>query len=169
MTTQTDTPLTIQEYATCHGISERTVRRRIKAGVLSARMEHGRYLVYGQNGVQPEGEAARQNGKESTQIGNPDVQSNGHENHAAAPERDAQQALIDQLTTENEFLREQLRAQTNTTNILAASTVQNREMAKQPKALPRPSIIDKARGKTRGLFNRLRKNTPESQTESDAS
>ena len=43
-------PLTIKEYAVSQGLSETTVRRRIRAGGLDARLEHGRYFIYGQNG-----------------------------------------------------------------------------------------------------------------------
>ena len=60
MTTQMNKPLTIKEYAVSQGLSETTVRRRIRAGGLDARIEHGRYFIYGQNGVHPEEEANMQ-------------------------------------------------------------------------------------------------------------
>ena len=47
-------PLIINEYAASHGLSETTVRRRIRAGGLGARLEHGRYFIYDQNGVHSE-------------------------------------------------------------------------------------------------------------------
>ena len=40
--------MTINEYSASHGLSETTVRRRIRAGGLGARIEHGRYFIYGQ-------------------------------------------------------------------------------------------------------------------------
>ena len=40
-----NTQVTIAEYATRHSVSVTTVRYRIKAGVLSARFHHGRYLI----------------------------------------------------------------------------------------------------------------------------
>ena len=60
-------PLTIKEYAASHGLSETTVRRRIRAGGLDARLEHGRYFIYGQNGDHSGGEANTKNGQEDTQ------------------------------------------------------------------------------------------------------
>ena len=42
-------------------------RRRCAAG-LGARFEHGRYLIYGQNGVHSGDEAHTQNGQVDTQI-----------------------------------------------------------------------------------------------------
>ena len=68
MTTQIATPLTIKEYAAGHDLSKTTVRRRIRAGGLDARIEHGRYFIYGQNGVHSGDEAPTQNGQVDTQI-----------------------------------------------------------------------------------------------------
>ena len=158
MTTQLDTPLTIKEYANQHGVAERTVRRRIKAGVLSARMESGRYVIYGQNGLPSGEEASRQNGKGARQFGKPDVQSNGHEPHTGVPESDAQKVLIDHLTTENAFLRDQLAKQTS---LLAASTAQNAEAMKQLNPPPKPTLSEKIRG----IYDRVRKKTPDAQPE----
>ena len=50
------------------GLSETTVRRRIRAGGLDARLEHGRYFIYGRNGVHSGEKANTQNGKEDMQF-----------------------------------------------------------------------------------------------------
>ena len=55
-------PLTIKEYAASQGLSETTVRRRIRAGGLDTRLGHGRYFIFGQKGVHSGDEAHRQNG-----------------------------------------------------------------------------------------------------------
>ena len=61
-------PLSINEYAASQGLSETTVRRRIRGGGLGARLKHGRYFIYDQNGVHSEDEAHTQNGQADTQI-----------------------------------------------------------------------------------------------------
>ncbi len=139
ITTQLDTSLTIKEYARQYEIAERTVRRRIKAGALSARMESCRYVIYGQYGVPCGEEASRQNGKGSRQLGKPDVQSHRHEPHPDCLERDAQQALINHLTSEVEHLRKQ---EDKLTHLLVGSTAQNSDMMKQLQVPPRPSLVE---------------------------
>ena len=67
-TTQMATPLTIKEYATYHGLSETTVHRRIRAGGLDSRFEHGRHFIFDQNGVYSGDEANTQNGQVDIQI-----------------------------------------------------------------------------------------------------
>ena len=52
----------------CHGLSETTVRCRIRAGGIGTRLEHGRYFIYDQNGVHSGDEAPTQNGQVDTQI-----------------------------------------------------------------------------------------------------
>ena len=42
---QAHSHLTLKEYATVHGVSETTVRRRIRAGLLEAELRHGRYFI----------------------------------------------------------------------------------------------------------------------------
>ena len=61
-------PLTNMEYAACHGLWETAVRRRIRAGGIGTRLEHGRYFIYDQNGVHSGDEAHTQNGQVDTQI-----------------------------------------------------------------------------------------------------
>lgn len=46
-----DTQLTIAEYASRQGISVYSVRRRIKTGVLLARVAHGRHFIVEQGQV----------------------------------------------------------------------------------------------------------------------
>ena len=98
MDTQMNKPLTIKEYADCHGLSETTVRRRIRAGGLDARLEHGRYFIYGQNGDHSGEKANTQNGKEDMQFGQANDHVDSHELHADSPERSEQQVLIDRKT-----------------------------------------------------------------------
>ena len=45
MDSHVDSQVTISEYASRHGVSASTVRRRIKAGALSARLVGGRYFI----------------------------------------------------------------------------------------------------------------------------
>ena len=68
MNTQMNKPLTIKEYVASQGLSETTVRRRIRAGGLGARLEHGRYFIFDQNGVHSGDEAHTLNGQADTQI-----------------------------------------------------------------------------------------------------
>ncbi len=102
-----------------------TVRRRIRAGELDARLEHGRYFIYGQNGVHSEDEAHTQNGRVDTQIEQANDKEDSHTPHAVSAERIDQQPLIDRLTSEVDYLRDQLDKQTQ---LLAASTAQNDDM-----------------------------------------
>ena len=135
MDTQMNKPLTIKEYAASHGLSETTVRRRIRAGGLDARLEHGRYFIYGQNGVQSGEEADRQ-------FEQADAHRDSQTRHADSPDHDDHQALIDRLSSEVDYLRGQLNKQMH---LLAASTAQNSDMVKQLQAPPRRSLIEKAR------------------------
>ena len=142
MNTQMNKPLTIKEYADCHGLSETTVRRRIRAGGLDARLEHGRYFIYGQNGDHSGDEANTQNGKEDTQFEQASDHVDSQESHAISPERNDQQPLIDRLTSEVDYLRDQLDKQTQ---LLAASTAQNSSMVARLNLPPRPSWVERMR------------------------
>ena len=97
MTTQMNKPLTIKEYAVSQGLSETTVRRRIRGGGLDARLEHGRYFIYGQNGVHSGEEANTQNGKEDTQFEQASDKEVSQQPTAISSERSDQQALITAL------------------------------------------------------------------------
>ena len=125
MNTQMTTPLTIKEYAASHGLSESTVRRRIRASGLGARLEHGRYFIYDQNGVHSEDEAHTQNGQADTQIEQASDKEDSQESNPVFSQQTDQQALIDRLTSEVDYLRDQLDKQTH---LLAASTAQNNNM-----------------------------------------
>ena len=46
MDTQTSTHMTIKEAATHYGVSEKTIRRRIKQGQINAQQVNGRWRVY---------------------------------------------------------------------------------------------------------------------------
>ena len=140
MTTQMNKPLTIKEYAVSQGLSETTVRRRIRAGGLDARIEHGRYFIYGQNGVHP-GEHT-QNGQMDTQIEQANDKEDSQQSNPVFPERSEQQVLIDRLTSEVDYLRDQLDKQTQ---LLAASTAQNSDMVARLNPLPRPTWVESVR------------------------
>ena len=149
MTTQMTKPLTIKEYAASQGVSETTVRRHIRAHRLDARLEHGRYFIYGQNGVQSGEEAHTQNGQVDTQIEQANDKEVSHNSHAVSPDRTDQQPLIDRLTSEVDYLREQLDKQTH---LLAASTAQNGEIVQKLNAPPQPSWFEKVRQKVGTTF-----------------
>ena len=162
MDTQMNKPLTIKEYAASHGLSETTVRRRIRAGGLDARLEHGRYFIYGQNGVQSGEEADRQNGKEHRQFEQADAHRDSQTRHADSPDRNDHQALIDRLSSEVDYLRGQLNKQMH---LLAASTAQNSDMVKQLQTPPRRSLIEKARK----MFDRRPTGSPDTPNDVEVS
>ena len=72
MDAQTNNHLSIAEYATRHGISATTVRRRIRAGVLAAEMRHGRYFI---TDNEPDNNAAEQETSQNEQVHNQADQS----------------------------------------------------------------------------------------------
>ena len=116
------------------------MRRRIRAGGLDARIEHGRYFIYGQNGVHP-GEHT-QNGQVDTQIEQANDKEDSQQPNAISAERNDQQPLIDRLTSEVEYLRDQLDKQTQ---LLAASTAQNNNMVQLLNSPPQTSWLDRIR------------------------
>ena len=140
MTTQMNKPLTIKEYAVSQGLSETTVRRRIRGGGLDARLEHGRYFIYGQNGVHSGDEAHMQNEQVDTQIEQANDKEVSQDTRTSSPERADQQPLIDRLTSEVDYLRDQLDKQTH---LLAASTAQNSDMVQKLNPPPRPSWVER--------------------------
>ena len=162
MDTQMNKPLTIKEYAANHGLSETTVRRRIRAGGLDARLEHGRYFIYGQNGVQSGEEADRQNRKEHRQFEQANDHVDSQDPHADSPGYTDQKSLIDRLTSEVDYLRGQLNKQTH---LLVASTAQNSDMVKQLQAPPRRSLIEKARK----MFDRRPAGSPDAPNDVEVS
>ena len=89
MTTQMNSHLTISEYAARHGISESTVRHRIKTGLLDAAMESGRYAIHDDT------------------LPNQDEQvDEAVASHNEQPEPSA--PLVDQMQSEIAHLRDQL-------------------------------------------------------------
>jgi len=150
--------MTINEYAASLGISITTVRRRIRDGGLDARLEHGRYFIYGQNGVHSGDEANTPNGQVDTQIEQANDKEVSQQLQAVSPDRNDQQALIDQLTSERDYLRDQLDKQTQ---LLAASTAQNSNMMAQLNPPPRPSWFERIRQK---FPMNSAKNDPDSDT-----
>ena len=144
MDTQMNKPLTIKEYADNQGISMTTVRRHIRAGKLDARLEHGRYFIYGQNGVHSGDEASTQNGQLDTQIEQANDKEVSQDTHTSSPERADQQPLIDRLTSEVDYLRDQLDKQTH---LLAASTAQNSDMVQKLNPPPQSSWVERVRNR----------------------
>lgn len=124
MNTQINGHLTIKDYANRHGLSESTIRRRIKAGVLSAERVDGKWYI-------EEEQANSQMDSQTEQVNSQSEQGES-----------SQSALIDHLTTEVEYLRDQLDKQTQ---LLAIATKHNDDLVKQ---LPPPRV---------SVFDRLKK------------
>ena len=111
--------MTISEYAALHRLSESTIRRRIKAGTLTAALVDGRYII------SPP----------------PDDQSSAsHDGQAEQPA-----PLVDQMQSEIAHLRDQLTNRDKQidqlSHLLAMTTVQNGELTKQLPP-PRQPIIE---------------------------
>ena len=154
--------LTIKEYATYHKVSKSTVRRRIRAGGLDARLEHGRYFIYDQNGAHAGDEVDTQKGEVNSQFEQSNDRVNSQSPQTDSPVRTDQQALIDRLTSAVDYLHGQLDKQTH---LLAALTAQNSDMAKTLNPPPRPSLGTKVRG----MVSRLRKCAPDTQSQGETS
>ena len=142
MDTHMNTPLTLKEYADSHGLSITTVRRRIRAGKLDARLEHGRYFIYNQNGDYSKADGHSKNGKEDVQSEQPNDQEYSQVPHSSSQESSDQQPLIDRLTSEVDYLRDQLDKQTQ---LLAASTAQNSHMVAKLNPPAKPSWVERVR------------------------
>ena len=112
-----DTQVTIAEYAKRHSVSVSTVRRRIKTGVLTARLVSGRYFIVEQEA-----------GQSSEQL---DSQ------RAQVADRAEQSVLVDRLQSEVDYLRGQLDKQTS---LLAITAQQNTTLVKQLDSPPRESV-----------------------------
>ena len=112
-----DTQVTIAEYAKRHSVSVSTVRRRIKTGVLTARLVSGRYFIVEQ-----------ETGQSSEQL---DSQ------RAQVDDRAEQSVLVDRLQSEVDYLRGQLDKQTS---LLAITAQQNTTLVKQLESPPRESV-----------------------------
>ena len=116
MNTQINGHLTIKDYASRHGVSESTVRRKIKSGALMAERVNGKWYI-------EEEQANSQMDSQAEQVNSQSEQAES-----------SQAALIDHLTTEVEYLRSQLDKQTT---LLAATTKHNDDLVKQ---LPPPRV-----------------------------
>ena len=116
MDTQTSTHMTIKEAAAHYGVSEKTIRRRIKGGQINAEQINGRWRVY------PAPDSVQDTD-----------QTNDH-----PPDQSTE--LIEQMKSEIEHLRRQL--DTKDTNIdqlnkiLAMQTMQNTKLVEQLEAPP---------------------------------
>lgn len=119
---QTNSHVTIADYAARHGISESTIRRRIKAGLLDAELRGGRYMIAD------------------------DVADDGLTSQDEQPDRGADERLVDQMQSEIDNLRGQLSnrdTQIDQLNqILAMTTAQNSTLTQQLPA-PRKPILDR--------------------------
>ena len=114
MDTQTNSHLTLKEYATVHGVSETTVRRRIRAGLLEAELRHGRYFI-----VDGEHETSQSEHEDSQP-----EQANG-----LSP------AVVNQMQSEITHLRDQLASRDKQidqlSHLLAMTTQQNGTLTKR--------------------------------------
>ena len=110
--------MTISEYAALHHISESTIRRRIKAGTLTAALVDGRYII------SPP----------------PNDQSPASHSEQAAPAA----PLVDQMQSEIAHLRGQLTNRDKQidqlSHLIAMTQAQNSDLTKQLPP-PRPPII----------------------------
>ena len=123
--------LTISEYAARHGISESTVRRRIKTGLLDAAMESGRYAIH--DDTLP---------NQDEQVDEA-VASHNEQLEPSAP-------LVDQMQSEIAHLRDQLTNRDKQidqlSHLLAMTTAQNGELTKQLPPPRQPIIATLKRG-----------------------
>lgn len=114
MDTQTSTHKTIKEAAAHYGVSEKTIRRRIKQRQINAQQVNGRWHVY------PDSDSGK------------DIdQTNDHR-----PDQSAE--LVEQMKSEIEHLRRQLDTKDTTIDqlnkILAMQTVQNTKLVEHLEA-----------------------------------
>ena len=125
--------VTISEYASLHGVSVSTVRRRIKAGAIAARLIGGRYYILTGEHVDNHSEHA-------------DRQMNSQDEHGGSQSRQGadKSELVTQLQSEVDYLRGQLDKQTS---LLAITTQQNTTMVKQLESPPRESVAMWVRSK----------------------
>lgn len=122
MDTQKSTHMTIKEAAAHYGVSDKTIRRRIKQGRINAEQINGRWHV------QPD--------KDSVQdTDHPDDQSS-----VQPPEPDT--ALVDQMQSEITHLRDQLQGSEtqidHLTQLIAMQTKQNTLLVEQLDPPPPP-------------------------------
>ena len=103
MNTQLNGQMTIKDYANQHGISESTIRRRIKSGALPAKQVDGKWYI------------------EVEQVPSQVEQVNNHLETVDNP-------LVAHLESEVEYLRDQLDKQTQR---LAAATKHNVDLIQQ--------------------------------------
>ena len=105
---------------------------------------YGRYFIFGQNGFHAGDEANTQNGQVDTQIEQANDKEVSQQPNAISAERTDQQPLIDRLTSEVDYLRDQLDKQTQ---LPAVSTAQNSDMVAKLNPPCQPSWFEKARRK----------------------
>ena len=109
MDTQKSTHMTIKEAAAHYGVSDKTIRRRIKQGRINAEQINGRWYV------QPDQDSVQ------------DTDHPGDQSSVQPPEPDT--ALVDQMQSEITHLRDQLQGRDtqidHLTQLLAMQTKQN--------------------------------------------
>ena len=108
MDTQKSTHMTIKEAAEHYGVSDKTIRRRIKQGHINAQQVNGRWRVY---------------------IDQDSVQENDQTNDQPTVQQTDNPALVDQMQSEITHLRDQLQGRDtqieHLTQLLAMQTKQN--------------------------------------------
>ena len=131
MTTQINRHVTISEYAARHGISESTVRRRIKTGLLDADMESGRYVICDDT-------VPNQDEQVDEAVASHDEQT------------EPSDPLVDQMQSEIAHLRDQLTNRDKQidqlSHLLAMTTAQNGELTQQLPPPRQPIIATLKRG-----------------------
>ena len=121
-----DSQMTIAEYAKRRGVSVSTVRRRIKAGAIAARLVAGRYYI----------DADEQ---ADSHVSNQDEHLNSQSDQGAEWSE-----LVARLQSEVDYLRGQLDKQTS---LLAITAQQNTALAKRLEPPPRESVAMRVRAK----------------------
>ena len=125
MNTQMNSHMTIAAYAARHGISESTIRRRIKAGLLDAELRNGRYMI-------ADDKAGDGLPSQDEQVGQPDEKAAGR--------------LVTQMQSEIDNLRRQLSnrdTQIDQLNHLLAMTTQQNSTLTQQLPAPKQPILDR--------------------------
>ena len=123
MNSQPNSHLTIADYAARHGISESTIRRRIKAGLLDAELRSGRYMIH----------------DDEADDGLP-----SQDEHVDQPDEKAVDRLIAQMQSEIDNLRDQLSnrdTQIDQLNQLLAMTTQQNSTLTQQLPAPKQPIL----------------------------
>ena len=121
MTNQTPKQMTIKEYVAYSGLSDATIRRKIKTGSLPAERIEERWMV---------------------SVDTDDQSENGQSPRHGEPSE--QTALVQQMRSENDYLRKQV---DHLTQVVAMQTQQQGEMVKLLENPERVSEMERLRVK----------------------